>query len=435
MESNDFQANKLKFLELSNLSEATKKAYLSKYLNFIYDIEIDLNKDLFEFNQEDINKYLDRISKKGKSSIYAGASFINNYIQWYSNFYKLPKSNFILNSEQREKESWYISKENLFSICKEMLNNNVAVATLIPLIFARYGILGKEAINMRRLKWKDIDFNNDVIIIRNDKNESVTKIPIDDEFFEYLLDLKYYEKETYKNKEIVNKYIIKGQIEKNEIINYASLNTKCTLSFKSINMKRISLRTLFNCMLVDYLKESYSNKKLTSNDDFRDKLSMYYPNEVLLEERIIKIKRLYVEVTGDKETLRLENCTESNNRSYRRGRSLKRIKEDKDLVTIKHNCNTKNDNTTNLIVLCNNKEYKVSIDLEDFKKVKKYRWYLHEGDNKVITKIKTNGIFRISHLANYILDINERIEVLHKNDDILDYRKNNLIAIEGLSLY
>jgi hypothetical protein len=368
-------------MKLSNYSESTKKVYWSGYLNFIADIEIELNKDLFEFEQKDIDKYSELIKIKSKQTILGINSFVNKYIEWYANFYKLPTKEFKLLSLKEADGSWYISKEDFFKMCNVMLKETI-ISNIIPLIFARYGLMGKQSLYMRNVKWNDIDYENKEVVIRNKDRKIISYIPVDDEFLKWINKLKLYEKKIYKNQKNNNSYIIKSQIEKDIIEVYASLNSKSYNAFNSVDREKISFGMLSNCAIVDYLKKEYENKKLLDNHDFKNKLSLYYPEENLTDSRLCKIKQIYAEVTGDNETLKLENISELKTR-------ILKEKNENNLETEEEICSIEN---------CNKHVYA--------KKLCRYHWKLQRDkirqENLLLGKDNIN-VCKVENCNNIVL--------------------------------
>jgi hypothetical protein len=61
---------------------------------------------------------------------------------------------------------------------------------------------------------------------------------------------------------------------------------------------------------VDYIDKFCNEIPINSNDIFKDKLSLYYPMELLDNNKINKIKNLYIEVTGNVEKVKIYNKTD-----------------------------------------------------------------------------------------------------------------------------
>jgi hypothetical protein len=436
---NNFQLNKLIFLKEKKYSTSTKNSYWALYSNYISNIEIEQKKDLYDLSQNDINIIKNTIKDKKIQTIRSLYSFIKGYMVWYSEYYKKPKKTFILKQEKSNNGSWYIHKEDFFEICKEMLDANVSISNITPLVFARYGIVGKEAIYMRNARWSDIDFKNKgITIYSKGRQKELCFIPVDNNFLEWITILKNYEDEG-----MTNEYIIKSQIDVDNIINYNSLNTKNYLCFKSIEMKRISFRTLCDCAIVDYIDAVYSNKPLYANDELRLYLKPYFPEESLSKIRVCIIKNKYTEVTGNFKNMTVRTGIKNmsiikkqldNKDNFRKNdeKFLEDIKIARDSVSNKL-IKFSEENIAKIIINLNNKEYEAFIDFDDVNKVKKHKWKINLS-GAVITSIKKKEGLKIIHLSNYILGVSEYYKIKYKNGNKLDCRKENLEIVEEYAL-
>ena len=388
---NDFQLNKLIFLKESSYSEQTKKSYWGLYLSYIADLEIEYTKDLYDFSQDDIDFYKKKIKDKSNQTILQCNAFINKYMIWYVDYYNKPIKIFDLTFSKEVDSSWYIGKVDFFKICSAMIDNTT-IDNITPLIFARYGILGKQLIYMRNIKWQDIDFENKEILIRDEKRKIISYIPIDDEFLKWITMLKEYEQEKYKNKSITNKYIIKTQIQNDEIVNYNTVNSKAYLAFNYNKIKRISFSTLFNCAIIDHLKNVYKNEKLKNlNEDLIKQLSIFYPEETLTGAKIADIKKTYTNLI-DVDVFVKEFVIKKYESKNEEEHIL--IKKSKSINT--------NKNTICSIEECNDLVYAKKLCKAHYEKQRKVEIKReYEQGNKNIKSCKVNGCQEISRTKGY----------------------------------
>jgi hypothetical protein len=300
------------------------------------------------------------------------------------------------------------------------------------LIFARYGILGKEAIYMRNLKWDDIDYENKSILIR-DNNNIVSNIPVDEEFLNWINILKRYEKALYKGERVKNRYIIKSQIEKEEIINYSTVNTKSYRSFTSIKMERISFTTLANCAIIDYLYSIYKHKRLKDNQELIEELSKFYPDVNVDLNKLINIKRLYVEATNN-QNLNLMPTREPNS-IVRKSKKCDILEEISVLNTSEEDSNDlfknaiiKDETSVYIVVKKADTKRHVKIDEDMINKIKKHKWYFNIDDS-VVARIQKKDRLEIVYLANFILGVNKYYRIGFKNGNKFDYTKENLMEL------
>lgn len=435
----DHQLNKLIFFKDLEYSESTKKTYWGLYLNYIADLENKYEKDLGDFSQSIIDEYLQVIQYKSRQTINQVNAFINKYLKWYSEYYNVEqkKFNFLF---EKQKEDWYLSKKDFFKMCNKMIENEeLGLHCIIPLIFARYGILGKEAIYMRNVKWNDIDYENKTVTIHDTNNNIISNISIDEEFLDWMNILKQYEKALYKGEKVKNKYIIKSQIEKEEIINYSTVNTKSYRSFTSIKMKRISFTTLANCAIVDYLYSIYKHKRLKDNQELIEELLKFYPDVNVDLNKLINIKRLYVEATNN-QNLNLMPTRKANSKikePYKKKEPKKSniLKEivisDNEYLNSNNlfkNAIVKDEETSYIVVKLGEISKKIKIDEDIIDKIKKHKWYLNIN-NSVVTRIQKKDRLEIVYLSNFILGVNEYHKIGFRNGNKFDYTKENLIEL------
>jgi hypothetical protein len=431
----DFQFNKLLFFKESNYNEVTRRTYWGLYLNYIADLEEEYNIDLYYFSQKEINYYLDNIKNKSQQTIFQANSFINKYLKWYGKKYynNGSEKHFDLTIKKEIDKSWYISKRDFYKMCNNMLKvSNKNFPHITPLLFARYGITGKELIYMRNVKWKDIDYNKKLVFIYNkDRKEKLLSVPVDNMFLKWIKNLEQYNDERYKDIDVINKHIITTQISEDIIVNYSSINTKSFNCFKAINVKRISFKTLFNCAIVDYIKEIYSNFVPRSNDEIKECLTLYYPEENIDVTKLKTIKTLYGEVFDDNKTLRTYGRVKSKKLPKKIKRSDISYKSENNDTDLKQSKDILKDeiiieeNYAYIIIKRATKNEKVKIDKEIIDKIKDYKWYLNSS-GYVVARKRIKERLAIIHLSNFILNKNEYFHIKHLNGDKLDCTIKNL---------
>jgi len=417
-----FQVNKYLFFKGSNYSKSTEITNWNLYMNYIADIENESNKDLYDFGEDEIKKCNEKVTDLSDSILYTFNSFIKFYLKWYSKSYHKELKEFKLKRKNKVDNSWYISKYNFFNLCRKIFEAN-GIDNVLPLILARYGITGQKMIYARQIKWKDIDFKNKEVIIFNEEEEIILHISVDSDFLKWM-DLA---KEIHKKKYIdFNKnifHIIKGK--NHEIVNYDTLNSRIYKACKVINIKRIALYDLESSARMDYLYELYNGKYDIDFVTIEEKFKIWYPKEIICKANIYKIMHIFFNWLGAVEI------------EYDR---RKKVKKELNLLNNEETKHTKVHK--NLIIECgdiayisikrNNSEVKVIIDKEDISKVSKYQWLINIS-GFIITRINKDGVTRIWHLSNFVLDINDYYDIKYRNEDKLDCRKVNLI-IDGTEL-
>ena len=425
----DFRSNKLMFFKAAGYSENTKKSYWRMYLNYISDLEIEGNKDLYDFSQDDIDIYKEKIKDKSNQTILQMNAFINKYVIWYSKHYNQPTKTFNLKFSKEVDNSWYISKKDFFKMCDNMIDNNVLMNNIIPLLLARYGIVGKEACYIRNLKREDINFKNkEISIYNNNRTKVISKIPVDDKFIEFIEIIDISE-QLCNGKKVKSKHLIRMQSKEDEVINYQTLNSKVFLCFKTIKTKRISFTTLFNCAVIDHINKIYSKNVPRSNDEFIKSLLLYYPEEALGTLKVATIKKLYGEVTGDALTLNTRGRA-------RRSNPLENLTKEY-VIHKSESINSKYSKLirTNEIIIDGNIAYiiieqiynteKVKINTESIEKIKGYKWYLNIN-GFVVARMKSGERLVVVYLSNFILNKAEYYRMNYLNGDKLDCTFKNL---------
>lgn len=384
----EFALNKLEFIQKSNYKKATKRLFWGMYTRYLYDLEMKNGIDLFYFSKYHKRDFYSYISHKSKSTISTYNSLINSYNKWYSKKHNKPQQQmFCLDSNCIDK-SWYISKTQLFDLCEKMLKHT-SIFNILPIIFARYGIVGKQACYMRNLKFENINYNEKIIVLQLENNQKIIKISIDDEFLKWI-------RLAEKNKKIKkNKYIITSSDNENIPINYSSLNSKIYRGFKETGEKRISLNVLDDCSKIDYLYSKFKKTHITV-EEVQKALSLFYLNpDEFSYGKWRRLKLLYYDFVG------FENLR----RKY--------YKDNSSVNIINHK------NKIDLLV-----------DEEDIPKIKKYKWYIN-SKNIICSKYKYKSRIVTIFLPNLLLNKNNKCKIQYKNENVFDNRKSNLLIINN----
>jgi hypothetical protein len=200
-----YQIKKLEFLNLYYDNPNTRLAYFLNYNNNIHSYEIAKNKDLMKFSPDETEAII-------KSCLWTVGStqkglfvFGKKYCSWCKNILKVIDINpfDLLVMSQVTKNSKTKLKRKLvplnifFKQCNEMLKAGIPIQSVMIVICIRYGISGNDLLHIRNLKWSNIDYENKMVLIENEKGEIITRIPIDDEFLFWLNNVIHAETETY----------------------------------------------------------------------------------------------------------------------------------------------------------------------------------------------------------------------------------------------
>lgn len=225
--SMDMYNRDLKENFLSNYDGETRQTYSYVFIQS-YRLEFQYEKDLKDFEKDELKELLKRAKKSTVRSVRSFASMIKKYIQWaIENGYKdsnlNPMSTFTRKDYEEcvDKNKMFISEQELIEI-EEMLDN-YQDKLIVRLPFE--GIYGEEASEMLNLTVNDIDFKNRQIKVKNKKGqERVLKLQDRDRLFrileEAINEKVYYAKSGYKEdgrgtnkyKLVDTEYVIKNTV-------------------------------------------------------------------------------------------------------------------------------------------------------------------------------------------------------------------------------
>ena len=178
--------NKKNFLNDTYSNENTRKAYLSLYKNVILEDEISRGKDLMYFTSEELKEVMLSLVNNKQSSKGSIASISTKYLDYCVN------KGYILTNNMKSLSINDLKKENKRFILNDVVNLNKFYKWLteleikhdlyitLPLLFARYGIVGEELSDMINVKYEDIDRNNFTINING------VLFPIDKQFINWI---------------------------------------------------------------------------------------------------------------------------------------------------------------------------------------------------------------------------------------------------------
>lgn len=294
-----FFSNKKDFLSANYENSKTIDSYTSLFKTVINPSEKKLNKDIMEFTSDEIDEFMNTLPTTNirvKKTVW---SLLNCYFNWAINEEKynintspmknLELSDYLISDKLQEKI--YYSLEEIDKMCirlEEEVGFNAQ--EIIPIIMARYGILGSKLSWIRSLKNEHIDRQNYLVYIFDEKEEKIiTTVPIDDLFLKWVdKALETTEKIVESNSMIAlfpvrrHKYLETGYILKSSR-GYKKVSEQGVYSamhrlFHSIFNYRIRLTKFVNSRKFDLLfQKKLTNGKLTYND-FREVTAIFNPD-------------------------------------------------------------------------------------------------------------------------------------------------------------
>ena len=331
--------NKIDYLRDRKYTGSTCKDRYRVFFATIYDIEKLKNKDLSQFNKEDVIELIQSIPTSHINTLRYVLSVIRGYEVWaiengLNHSGEDPTQNIkfkeiaIVNVAKLKNN--YISYDELFNLwenvrlCKMPECDKITAQNFALLLLIRMGLFGKSWSEVLYLEKSDIDFDKKVIHVTNRTADTIAKdikpeiikdIDIkDDRILKILaeaLNVKSYtyEKGVAKSKILFTKYfedsdfVIKREVGYSEITP-TILRNRLTVLFKCLEESYIAPRDLFRCAELDMLleiKEQSDFDKLYVNDFMRVH-KHFEPNATT--SGYTSLKEIYSSITGDSDILK-----------------------------------------------------------------------------------------------------------------------------------
>lgn len=300
------KGNKLKFLNELYDTDSTVKNMWSIYNNHIIEHEIELEKDIMFFSNLEVDEVIANRFMFAPTTKDAIINFINKYKDWGVSK-KLILNNNIKSIDRKSttrsmsnvliNKVWGLGK--FYNLIVKIEQTSV-LANAIPLLLARYGIIGKELIEMRQLRWEDIDHEKkQVRIIESGKAPRI--IDVDNRFVEWIEKYKDESDASEDNFGYVLKKPKKNQADGDLIISRHTIDSKIYRACDDAGVTRISIGDLLKSRYMDYLLEIRKERKL-SVDDF-EWVQLNF-KETLSRQITISMMEFYQSLTKDEVIVR-----------------------------------------------------------------------------------------------------------------------------------
>jgi integrase len=170
---------KQEFLQ-EGYKETTQKT-ISRVFKVSNLMEKDLNKDLFLFSREEIRNFLFTLRPSKVSASKQNGNLVGSYITWaIEKGYK--KGLNPLDSVAKEWYEQFVDKGDQQYFTETELNEIIdgcqnAQDAIIPQLIMD-GVLGEASEELLNLRKNDIDFERNILILRDDINKTERKIPV-----------------------------------------------------------------------------------------------------------------------------------------------------------------------------------------------------------------------------------------------------------------
>ena len=318
----NFLKNKEIFLEEVYPNLETRRSMISNYSSNILYLEKLLNKDLMNFTAEEVESLLlnaNGISKGYKSSLY---SFINSYCEWcidngYININPLSSisASEVIEVNIKQLMKGYLGLNQFYNALRLLESKSTILSsTMLALLLARNGVLGKKMNDLINLEEEDIDLKNGFVNIycktnnHEDYGLQFTSLPLIPEFEDWynkLIAIKSYDSlGTRKNNLITyinSPYILKRtnytntaddiRVSPNTVLN--QINQCCI----SAGISRISLSKLQQSYKLDMLL-GIRKKRRINEYDIKDIIKLVNYNFTSAQS-IINFRLFYETISGE----------------------------------------------------------------------------------------------------------------------------------------
>ena len=318
----NFLKNKEIFLEEVYPNLETRRSMISNYSSNILYLEKLLNKDLMNFTAEEVESLLlnaNGISKGYKSSLY---SFINSYCEWcidngYININPLSSisASEVIEVNIKQLMKGYMGLNQFYNALRVLESKSTILSsTMLALLLARTGVLGKKMDDLTNLEEQDVDLKNGFINIYCKTNNhadyglQLTSLPLIPEFEDWynkLITIKSYNSlGTRKNNLITyinSPYILKRtnytntsddlRVSPNTVLN--QINMSCL----SAGISRISLSKLQQSYKLDLLLDIRKKRKINEYD-IKDIIKLVNYNFTSAQS-VINFKNFWEDISGE----------------------------------------------------------------------------------------------------------------------------------------
>lgn len=298
----DFQREKLIFLNELYDNENTLFAMWRVYDRYIHIYEIHMQEDLKYFDTVQIKNILFMLFNYSDDTMRTIYTFMRTYFEYcigkaeiFQNPTEIIDIDMYLANNRKAKEDKIYSLDYVYDLVDDAKKYS-SFSNVIPLLLVRYGVKGNKMSWLVNLKWSDIDFENkEINIFDRDNGKLITNLPVDDRLLKILDQYRNY----FTDKNILNDYVLASK-NGNQIstIGVHSRNKYLTddLSKYIDNFKRISTNDLLKSRQIELLLKMRTKRMLSTYDTQRVSEVL---NGEIGDQYVQRLKRLYKAVTGE----------------------------------------------------------------------------------------------------------------------------------------
>lgn len=289
----EFVLNKLAFLNDTYSNANTQLSYFIYYQNFFHQEEVIKNKDVMYFTTQEIKELLISLVDTKPASRGAFLSFINNYLNYCiergyitTNNASSINTNDIKKINKKMISVELINLNDFYQLVEEVYAKKTYNRIILPVLFARYGILGEGCEDICNLCFEDIDVQNHLVRIK--KNKNVILLPVDEKFIRW----------AYKASENDTGVILKNN--RGEAVE--SKNTIYNMFYKFfsvINEPRVSAKSLRENRKLDLLGDIRAEREVIMKDIEMVENLISYDNNNSSRTGVLRLKNLYETIFGE----------------------------------------------------------------------------------------------------------------------------------------
>lgn len=336
----EYQIEKLTFLNECYDSEATMLSYWTLYMANLHYDEVNKEKDLKYFTRNEIIILIKSIYGMDTTKASVG-SFLSMYYRWADRrgdiglnpFLGIKLSEIKTNPQLLLKSKLY-GQPIFYKLCSDM-EQNTKLPNIMPFILARYGIAGEKLYYMRHLRWEDIDEENYKVMIRTDDKERrlITTLDVDANFIKWINKARLYTESSDAELNMIDKgkknkvrysdygYVLKkaidqtsneSELDEDKVNKYNSIYTRANVACTSIDIKRIAFKDLVRSRQLELLLELRKQRRLNMSD-FEMIIKQFDLDETkIYANKAFTLKKRYEELTGDKVVTDKDTIEENN---------------------------------------------------------------------------------------------------------------------------
>ena len=289
----EFTINKLAFLNDTYVNSNTQLAYMIYYRNFFHDEEVLKGKDLMYFTTQEIKELMMSLITVKSASKGSFMSFANAYLNYCveRGYININNASAINTKEIKKLNSKVVSMElinlnKFYNLVEEVYAKQNYNRIILPVLFARYGILGEECKDIMKLSFENVDKNNKLVKII--KNNREILLPIDNDFINWIDKLCDHDTgvilRNNRNEVITSRHTIYNMFYR---------------FFSVLERPRISAKVLRENRKLDLLGDIRKERDITMKDIEMVESLISYDNDNNSRTGILKLRDLYEVIFGE----------------------------------------------------------------------------------------------------------------------------------------